>query len=377
MESPRKRRTRRALLKGLAIGTISLPLGIKLFGPKSVAQQPGSPGLITDRRYKWKMVTTWPPNFPTLADGAHLFADLVRSMSAGRLDIQVFAAGELVPPLEVFDTVSSGVAEMGHSAAYYWAGKIPAAQIFTTVPFGMNAQQTNAWLRAGNGLELWQELYAPYGLLPLPGGNTGVQMGGWFHREINSMKDLKGLKIRIAGLGGKVLKKAGASPVLLAGGEIYTGLERGVIDATEWIGPYHDRSMGFQKIAKYYYAPAWQEPGPVLELLFNKKAFEQLPPDLQAIINSAASTVNEWVLAEFEMKNSLALQQLIQEAKVELRIFPKPVLETLRTYSREVMEELAGSDPKAQKIWDSYRSFQETMVPWAEISEKQLYNLIS
>jgi len=185
------------------------------------------------------------------------------------------------------------------------------------------------------------------------------------------------LKIRIAGLGGKVLKKAGASPVLLAGGEIYTGLERGVIDATEWIGPYHDRSMGFQKIAKYYYAPAWQEPGPVLELLFNKKAFEQLPPDLQAIINSAASAVNEWVLAEFEMKNSLALQQLIQEAKVELRIFPKPVLETLRTYSREVMEELAGSDPKARKIWDSYRSFQETMVPWAEISEKQLYNLIS
>lgn len=374
----KKRNRRRALLKGLAIGTIALPIGLRLFGPQTVAQRPTvtAPGLINSQQYRWKMVTTWPPNFPVLGEGASLFADLVRSMSGGRLDIQVFAAGELVPPMEVFDTVSRGVAEVGHSAAYYWAGKIPAAQLFTAVPFGMNAQQTNAWLNAGGGLQLWQELYAPYGLVPMPAGNTGVQMGGWFNREINSIADFKGLKIRIAGLGGKVLKKAGASPLLLAGGEIYTGLERGVIDATEWIGPFHDRLMGFQKIAKYYYAPAWQEPGPILELLFNKRAYDQLPSDLRAILVAAANSANDWMLPQFEVRNAQALYTMLEEDKVNLRIFPEPVLQQLREYSKEVLEELAASDPKARLIYDSYRTFQDQMLPWAEISEKRLYNLI-
>ena len=377
MDDRKKHKRRRTFLKGLAIGTIALPLGIRLFGGRMEAQHSGNPELITSRHYRWKMVTTWPPNFPVLGEGATLFADLVRSMSNGRLDIQVFAGGELVPPMEVFETVSSGVAEMGHCAAYYWAGKIPAAQLFTAVPFGMNAQQTNAWLHAGDGLKLWQELYAPYGLLPMPAGNTGVQMGGWFNREINSVADLKGLKIRIAGLGGKVLKKAGASPVLLAGGEIYTGLERGVIDASEWIGPFHDYTMGFHKIAKYYYGPAWQEPGPVLELLLNKRAYDQLPADLQAILNAAAKSTNDWMLPQFEVKNSQYLNKLVEEGKTEIRLFPKSVLDQLSIYSEEVLQELADADEEARKILKSYQSFQKAILPWAELSEKQLYNIIS
>ena len=197
------------------------------------------------------MVTTWPPNFPILGEGCKLMADWVEKMSGGRLKIQVFGGGELVPPLEAFDAVSSGSVELANGASYYWAGKVPSAQFFATVPFGMNAQQMNGWILSGGGQELWDEVYAPFNVKGYPAGNTGVQMGGWFNKEINSLDDLKGLKMRIPGLGGKVINKAGATAVNVAGGEIYTNLERGVIDATEWIGPFHDYKMGFHKIAKY------------------------------------------------------------------------------------------------------------------------------
>jgi len=221
---------------------------------------------------KWKMVTTWPKNFPGLGTGANKLAQLITQMSAGRLKVKVYGATELVPAFEVFDAVSRGTAQMGHGASYYWKGKTQAAQFFAAVPFGLNAQEMNGWLYHGGGMELWQELYEPFGLIPAAAGNTGVQMAGWFNKQINSAADLKGLKMRIPGLGGEVLRRAGGTPVSLPGGEIFTSLKTGAIDATEWVGPYNDLAFGLHKAAKYYYYPGWHEPGTTLEALINKKA---------------------------------------------------------------------------------------------------------
>lgn len=363
---------RKDFIIGLAAGTLSLPLILRGLMGKSNAQGEG-PSVATGKRYQWKMVTTWPPNFPVLGEGCNLFAQWVEEMSGGRIKIRVYGGGELVPALEVFDAVQSGAAEVGSGAAYYWAGKIPAAQFFASVPFGMNAQQVNAWLLSGGGQQLWEELYAGHGLVPIVGGNTGTQMGGWFNREINSISDLKGLKMRIPGLGGKVLERAGGAPVLLAGGEIYTGLERGIIDAAEWIGPCHDYKMGFHQIAKHYYAPGWHEPGSVLEMIVNKKIFEDLPPDLQAIIRAASLRMNHWMLSEFEMQNSIYLKKLIEEEKVSIRTFPPEVLDQLKAISESILEELGENDPASKKIYQSYRFFKEQMKNWADISEKLYY----
>ncbi|MEE2754113.1 MAG: TRAP transporter substrate-binding protein [Candidatus Latescibacterota bacterium] len=340
-------------------------------------QNNASPSTRSAHRFQWKMVTTWPPHFPILGVGAEKFAEWVEEMSEGRLKIQVYGGGELIPPLEGFDAVSQGVAEMGHGAAYYWAGKAPATQFFAGLPFGMNAQQQNAWLYSGGGLALWEELYALFNLIPMAAGNTGVQMGGWFNREINSIDDFKGLKMRIPGLGGKVISRAGGSAVLSAGGEIYTNLERGVIDATEWIGPFHDKLMGFHKAAKYYYYPGWHEPGGLLELIINKSAFQSLPPDLQQIVRSAAARSNLWILSEFESQNHAALKELVDEHNVQLRRFPDEVIARLKTYTNEVIAELAASDPMSKKVYDSYSAFHKNVTGWAELSEKMYYSRIS
>jgi len=328
-----------------------------------------APAVHAKKRFLWRMVTTWPPHFPVLGEGADLLAKWINELSGGRLRIQVYGGGELVPPLQAFDAVSQGTVEMGHGAAYYWAGKAPAAQFFTSIPFGMNAQQMNAWIYSGGGLKLWEEVYAPFNLIPMPVGNTGVQMGGWFNREIRSIKDIKGLKMRIPGLGGKVISKAGGAAVLSAGGEIYTNLERGVIDATEWVGPYHDYLMGFYKVAKYYYYPGWHEPGSVLEFFINKKKFEKLPVDLQRIIRTASDRTNVWMLSEFESKNNAYLQKLIKEHNVKLRKFPDDVLRAFRKYSKEVIEEVTSRDPLSKKVYESFSRFQKDVSQWAEVSE--------
>lgn len=367
-----KKLSRKTFFKGLALGTISLPFAIRSCGGQNLAQAT-SPNIITQKKYKWKMVTTWPPNFPALGEGCNLFAKWVNEMSAGRMEIQVFGGGELVPPLEAFNTVRNGAAEIGHGAGYYWKGMLPAAQFFASIPFGMNAQQMNAWLLSGGGLELWQEIYAQFNLVPFPGGNTGVQMGGWFNREINSIEDFVGLKMRIPGVGSSVLKKAGGAPVLLAGGEIYTSLERGVIDATEWIGPYHDYKMGFHQIAKYYYTPGWHEAGTALEFFINKQKFEELPPDLQAIIRAAALRVNHWMLSEFEAQNTLYLEKLVEE-KVDIRRFPDEVLAALRKYNEEAIQEEIADDLLAKRAYEAYNSFRNRAAGWAEITEKVFYN---
>ncbi len=371
-----KRMNRREFVRTGLGGLVAGALGWLGCGRQQSGEQ-GVPAVQTDKRYRWKMVTTWPPHFPVLGEGADLFARWVQEMSGGRIQIQVYGGGELVPALQVFDAVSQGLAEVGHGASYYWAGKVPAAQFFAAVPFGMNAQQMNAWLLSGGGLDLWRQVYEPFNLVPFLGGNTGVQMGGWFNKPINSIADFKGLKMRIPGLGGKVIARAGGSAVLSPGGEIFTNLERGVIDATEWIGPYHDYLMGFHKIARYYYYPGWHEPGTVTELMVNKSAYQSLSADLQGILRAAAERLNGWILAEFEAKNAEYLKKIQQESQVQIRRFPDEVLAQLKIYARESIEELTAKDEQSRRVYQAFRNFQAKIKHWSDISEQVYYQLLS
>ena len=335
-----------------------------------------APAVHAQKKFHWRMVTTWPPKLPVLQDGCERLARRIGEMSDGRLTINVFAGGELVPPLSSFDAVSDGTVEVGSGASYYWAGKEPATQWFAAVPFGMNAQGMSAWFHGGDGLKLWQEVYAPFNLVPRPGGSTGVQMGGWFNIKINSISDYKGLKMRIPGLGGKVVAKAGGTVVLLPGGEIFTSLERGVIDATEWVGPLHDLRMGFYQAAKYYYYPGWHEPGTYLEYFFNKKAYDSLPKDLQHIVDAACMENEHWVLTQFDAQNGAALQTLLKTHKVQMFKFPDSVLSDLSKLSVEVVEEEAAKSPMATKVNASFKHFQQVVGSWGRISEKAYYDSI-
>jgi TRAP-type mannitol/chloroaromatic compound transport system substrate-binding protein len=328
--------------------------------------------------YNWKMVTTWPPNFPGLGTHAQKLADYIQTASNGRIKIRLFAGGELVPPFEVFGAVSQGMAEMGHGAAYYWKGKSEAAQFFTALPFGLSAPELNGWFYYGGGLELYRELYAPFNLVPFPAGNTGVQMGGWFNKEINSLEDLEGLKMRIPGLGGEVLARAGGTPVATPGSEIFTALQTGAIDASEWVGPYNDMALGLHQAARYYYYPGWQEPGPALEAIFNKDAFDSLPPDLQKIVELACSAVNDQMFAEYVARNGQSLEQLLEleaEGEIEIRKFPDEVLIELRRISDEVVQDIVNRDPAAEKIYASLDAYRKRTAKWTAISEQAMLNV--
>ena len=353
----------------LRLSLITLCLNVLAACSDQTPSAPTSQQAETKQNYQWKMVTTWPPGFPVLQKGAERFADNIRVMSNGRLNIKVYAGGELIPPLQTFDAVSQGSVEMGHGSAYYWAGKVPEAQFFSTVPFGMTARGMNAWLYDGGGLELWREIYKPFHVIPFPLGNTGVQMGGWFNKKINSLEDIKGLKMRIPGLGGKVLAKAGGNPILLAGSEVYTALERNTIDATEWIGPYHDQRLGLYRAAKHYYYPGWHEPGTVLELTINQRAWESLPIDLQAIISNAAQAENLRMLSEMEQKNMAALDELRMREGIEINRFPNEVLSTLKKLTNETLIEEAERDPKFKRVYDAYQNFRRKNDAWSAISE--------
>ena len=327
-------------------------------------------GSDLSKNYRWKMVTTWPANFPIFQEGAQKFVDDVRIMSNGRLTIQVYAGGELVPALQVFDAVSSGVVEMGHGSPYYWAGVVPAAQFFSSVPFGMTAKGMNAWLYNGGGLELWREIYQPFNLIAFPMGNTGLQMGGWFNKPINSVEDLKGLRMRIPGLGGKVLKKAGGNPVLMAGGEIYTALERGTIDATEWVAPFHDMRLGLNRTASYYYYPGWHEPGTVFELMIDRNKWDTLPADLQAIVETAAAATSGWIYAQMEFNNQQALSELRTKQNVQILPFPDEVLAELRKLTTETLREEAAANEQFKKVYDAYERFRQNYDLWSAVSDK-------
>ena len=319
--------------------------------------------------YKWRLVTSWPKNYPGLGMAPERIADLVEEMSNGQMQITVYGAGEQVPAFGVFDAVSSGSHQMGHSGGYFWKGKVPAAQFFTSVPFGLTADEINAWVNRGGGLELWREIYKPFNIYPIPAGNTGTQMFGWFNKEINSLEDIKGLKMRIPGIGGEVLKEAGGIPVTLPGGELFTALQTGVIDATEWVGPYNDLTFGFHQAAKYYYYPGWHEPGPMLELLINMDAWNSLPKHLQVIIETATKAVNQDTLDEYLARNNQALTELIEVHGVELRKLPDDVIDEFRTISNKILSDLAKEDEVIAKVYESYISFKDNVTEYHKISE--------
>ncbi len=320
--------------------------------------------------YKWNMVTTWPKNYPGLGRAAENLSKYVDEMSNGRLKIKVYGAGEMVPAMEVFDAVSRGAAQLGHGASYYWTGKLKSSQFFTAVPFGLTAQEINSWIHWGGGQELWEEAYAPFNLIPFAGGNTGVQMAGWFKKEINSLDDLKGLKMRIPGLAGEIFSRAGAETVLLPGSDIFLALQQGVIDAAEWVGPFNDLTFGFHQVADYYYYPGWHEGGSTLEIIINKEAYSSLTDDLKAIVKYAARAVNQEMLDEYTANNNRALTELVEVHGVELRKLPDDVLIELRRISEEVMEEFIKDDEMATKIYNSFLAFKQDVIQYHEISEK-------
>lgn len=324
-------------------------------------------------QYQWKLVTTWPKNLPGLGSGPENFARYVNEMSGGRLQVRVFGAGEIVPAFEVFDAVSQGAAEAGHGASYYWKGKIPASVFFTAIPFGMTAQEMNGWLHYGGGLELWQELYEPFGVIPFAGGSSGVQMAGWFNRELKSKDDLVGLKMRIPGLAGEVFDAAGGTAVRIAGGEVYTSMQTGVIDAVEWVGPYNDRTLGLQEVAEFYYYPGWHEPGAMLEFTVNAAAYNKLPADLQAVVKYAALAANQAMLDEFTARNNESLQQLLASG-TQLRPLPEDIVALLYEKTVLAMTKLRAEDPMADKIARSYNSFADSVRAYHEISERAYLN---
>jgi len=337
------------------------------------AASPDREQQATQKTYQWKMVTTWPKNFPGLGMAAENFAELVARMSGGRLKVKVYGAGQLVPAMEVFDAVSQGTVEMGHGASYYWKGKSPTTALFTTIPFGLNAQEMNGWLHYGGGMALWRELYEPFNLIPLAAGNTGVQMAGWFNREINSLADLKGLKMRIPGLGGEVISRMGVEAVNIPGGDLYIAMQTGVIDATEWVGPYNDLAFGFHQVAKYYYYPGWHEPGPTLELMVNKQAFSSLPDDLQAIVEVAARAINQDMLDDYTARNNGALKELVETHGVEVRPLPDEVLAELNRVTDQVLEEIANKDPLFKRVYESQNAFKTGVMDYHKISEEAYY----
>ncbi|MCB2264148.1 MAG: TRAP transporter substrate-binding protein [Candidatus Thiosymbion ectosymbiont of Robbea hypermnestra] len=344
----------------------------KQAGVASLALGAGAAGIGTARAaadHQWKLITSWPKNFPMLGTGANRLAELIGELSGGRIQVKVYGAGELVSAFEVFDAVARGTAEMGHSVASYWKGKSEIAQFFAGVPFGMTAQEMNGWLYHGGGLELWTELYARFGLIPFPAGNSEVQMGGWFNKEIKSTADLQGLKMRMPGLGGEVIRRAGGTPVSLPGGELFTALESGVIDATEWASPYIDLASGLHKAARYYYYPGFHEPGTTLEAMVNRAAFEALPADLQAIVRNACKAINQDLLAEQTARNPGALRTLIERHGVLLRAYPDDVIAELKRLTEEVVSESAQKDAFSRKVVASYRKFLQESKEWSRISE--------
>ena len=348
---------------------ISLAVLVLLAGCGQSGIEGGANTSLEQKQYNWRLVTAWPKNYPGLGMAPERIADLVEEMSNGQMKITVYGAGEQVPAFGVFDAVSSGSHQMGHSGGYFWKGKVPAAQFFTGVPFGLTADEINAWTNRGGGLELWREIYEPFNIYPIPAGNTGTQMFGWFNKEINSLEDIKGLKMRIPGIGGEVLKRAGGIPVTLPGGELFTALQTGVIDATEWVGPYNDLTFGFQQTAKYYYYPGWHEPGSMLELLINKDAWDSLPKHLQVIIETASKAVNQDILDEYTARNNKALRELVDVHGVELRRLPDDVIAEFKIIANEILEENAYEDETVNKVYQSYLKFKNEVSEYHKVSE--------
>jgi TRAP-type mannitol/chloroaromatic compound transport system substrate-binding protein len=317
---------------------------------------------------RWRMASSFPKSLDTLFGSGELITRRVSELTEGRFQIRHFAAGEIVPGLQVLDAVQNATVECGHTAPYYYVGKDPAFAFATALPFGLNARQQNAWMYYGGGIQAMAPLFKEYNCVQFPAGNTGAQMGGWYRKEIRSLADLKGLKIRIGGLAGQVLAKLGAVPTQIAGGEIYQALERGTIDAAEWVGPYDDEKLGLYKVAKYYYYPGWWEGGPQLSLIVNLARWAELPRAYQVALETAAAESNVHMLARYDAGNPEALKRLVKGG-AQLRAFPRPVLEAAQKAAFELYDELAARSAHWKRIYAAWKSFRDDQFLWFRVAE--------
>jgi TRAP-type mannitol/chloroaromatic compound transport system substrate-binding protein len=326
---------------------------------------------VVTPQVKWRLTSSYPPSLDTIYGGAEILAHRVAELTEDRFQIRVFGPGDLVPGLQVLDAVQAGTVECGHSAGYYYVGKHKAFAFDTSVPFGLTARQQNAWMYAGGGLELMRELFAEYNVLNFPGGNTGAQMGGWFRREVNTMADMKGLKMRIPGIGGEILGELGVLPQTLAGADIYPALERGAIDATEWIGPYDDEKLGFYKVAKHYYFPGFWEPGPQLSFYVNRDAWAQLPKSFQSAFEVACAEVNAKMLAAYDARNPVAMARLINRG-VKLHRYPQEIMQKAQEVAFQFYSDESAKNPLFKKIYTHWSQFRRLEHGWHNLAETSL-----
>jgi len=324
---------------------------------------------------QWRLASSFPKSLDTLYGAAELLAKRVAEGSDGKFQIRVFAGGELVPGLQVLDAVQNGTVQCGHTAPYYYIGKDPAFAFATAVPFGLNARQQNAWMYSGGGMAAVAALFREYGCVQFPSGNTGVQMGGWYRKEIRTLADLKGLKMRVSGLAGQVLAKLGVVGQQIAGGEIYQALERGTIDAAEWVGPYDDEKLGFQKVAKYYYYPGWWEGGPQLSTIVNIKQWDALPKHYRSIFEAACAEANVRMLADYDAKNPAALKRLVGGG-AQLRQFPKAIMEAAQKAAFEIYDEAANKSPHFRRIYAEWLKFRGDQFLWFRVAEMSYDNFV-
>ncbi len=336
-------------------------------GSAALAGSLATPAIAQERRL-WRMVTSWPINAPGPGTSANRLAERITTLSGGRLTVEVYGAGELVPAFEVFDAVSLGTAEIGHTAALFWAGKMAAAPFFTAVPFGLTPLGHEAWIYEGGGQALWDDLYGQFGVKPYLAGNSGMQMGGWLNRPVESLDDLQGLVYRIPGLGGEVLRRLGVTPVSLPPGEIFTALQTGTIDGAEFLGPWSDTALGLNRAAQFYYWPGFHEPNGSAECIVNRDALSALPDDLQDLVAVACEAEAIRGLAEANWQNAQALARLRSEGEIELRAFPDDVLSAARETAVEVLDGLADSDTMVAGILQSYREAHRRLGDWASLT---------
>jgi TRAP-type mannitol/chloroaromatic compound transport system substrate-binding protein len=358
---------RRKFLKGAALAGAGSIGAAASFPMPAVAQS--APEI------NWRMASSFPKSLDTIFGAGEVIAKRVEAATDGKFKIRVFAGGEIVPPLQVLDAVQAGTVECGHTASYYYVGKDPTFAFDTAIPFGLNGRQQNAWMMFGGGMELMREFYKGYNCINFIAGNTGAQMGGWFRKEIKKPEDFNGLKMRIGGFAGKVLVKLGLVPQMIGGGDIYPALEKGTIDATEWVGPYDDEKLGFQKVAKYYYYPGWWEGGPQLSALCNIDAFNKLPKAYQAIFEAACHEANTWMVAKYDAQNPAALKRLVSGG-TQLRAFSRPIMEASLKAANELYAETSAANPKFKKIYDNWLPFRDEEVLWWRIAENTFDNFM-
>ena len=329
-----------------------------------------APAVHAGPTYRWKMVTSWPSKAPGPGITAERLGQRIEQLSGGRIQIKLYAAGELAPALEVLDVVGQGAAELGHTAAVFWQGKHPASAFFMAVPFGLMPLEHMAWIYHGGGQALWDELYQSFNVKPFMAGNTGISMGGWFRQPVNSLDELKGLKYRMPGLGGAVLERLGGLPVTIPPGEIMAALQAGVVDGAEFAGPWNDLALGFHRVAPYYYSPGWHESNGSSECIINRALWDELPDDLQNVIEHACAAENAIALAEAEWRNAAALDTLLSRYGVQLSVFPPEVLTAMRQTAQQVISELAAADPLSGRIHASYEQARQQAMAWARVSSQ-------